>query len=93
MSLASGVSGRTTFSRRRIPGATVQPRSLPAGWARAIAAAIGGRPATSPDVPVDVQGTAFQWRVWKALTAIPAGETRTYAVMEEVKNSTRLRLP
>lgn len=61
------------------PGATVQPRGLPAGWARAIAAAIGGRPASTPDVPVDVQGTAFQWRVWKALAAIPAGETRTYA--------------
>ena len=32
-----------------------------------------------PGVPLDVQGTAFQWTVWKALQAIPAGETRTYA--------------
>ena len=61
------------------PGAAVQPGTLPQGWAKAIAAAIGARPATTPDVPLDVQGTAFQWRVWKALTAIPAGETRTYA--------------
>jgi AraC family transcriptional regulator of adaptative response/methylated-DNA-[protein]-cysteine methyltransferase len=31
-----------------------------------------------PDVPLDIVGTAFQWKVWKALTEIPAGETRTY---------------
>lgn len=29
-------------------------------------------------LPLDVQATAFQWRVWQALAAIPAGETRTY---------------
>jgi AraC family transcriptional regulator of adaptative response/methylated-DNA-[protein]-cysteine methyltransferase len=32
----------------------------------------------APDVPLDIIGTAFQWKVWKALTEIPAGETRTY---------------
>lgn len=31
-----------------------------------------------PDVPIDVQATAFQARVWSALSAIPRGETRTY---------------
>jgi AraC family transcriptional regulator of adaptative response/methylated-DNA-[protein]-cysteine methyltransferase len=31
------------------------------------------------DLPLDVQGTAFQWRVWQALRAIPYGETRTYS--------------
>lgn len=61
------------------PGATLQARGLPAAWARAIAAAVASRPATTPDVPLDIQGTAFQWRVWRALAAIPAGETRTYA--------------
>ena len=29
--------------------------------------------------PLDVAATAFQWRVWDALTRIPAGETRSYA--------------
>lgn len=29
-------------------------------------------------LPLDLQGTAFQWRVWRALLAIPVGETRTY---------------
>ena len=30
-------------------------------------------------LPLDVRGTAFQERVWRALRDIPAGETRTYA--------------
>ncbi len=30
------------------------------------------------DVPLDIVGTAFQWKVWKELTRIPAGQTRTY---------------
>lgn len=28
--------------------------------------------------PLDVTATAFQWRVWEALTRIPAGTTRSY---------------
>jgi AraC family transcriptional regulator of adaptative response/methylated-DNA-[protein]-cysteine methyltransferase len=31
------------------------------------------------DIPLDIQATAFQWRVWRALQAIPRGETRSYA--------------
>ena len=27
---------------------------------------------------IDVRATAFQWKVWKALTEIPAGQTQTY---------------
>ncbi len=30
-------------------------------------------------IPIDVQGTAFQKRVWDALRAIPSGEKRSYA--------------
>ncbi len=30
------------------------------------------------DLPLDVQATAFQWRVWQVLRAIPLGETRSY---------------
>lgn len=37
------------------------------------------RPGTGRDIPIDVQGTAFQQAVWKALREIPAGETRSYA--------------
>jgi AraC family transcriptional regulator of adaptative response/methylated-DNA-[protein]-cysteine methyltransferase len=31
------------------------------------------------DLPLDVQATAFQWRVWQELQAIPYGTTRTYS--------------
>ncbi|MDR4308237.1 bifunctional DNA-binding transcriptional regulator/O6-methylguanine-DNA methyltransferase Ada [Chelatococcus sambhunathii] len=31
------------------------------------------------DLPLDIQGTAFQQRVWRALQAIPLGETASYA--------------
>jgi AraC family transcriptional regulator of adaptative response/methylated-DNA-[protein]-cysteine methyltransferase len=31
------------------------------------------------DLPLDVEATAFQWRVWQALSRIPAGQTRTYS--------------
>ena len=37
------------------------------------------RPALGLDLPLDVRGTAFQQRVWRALAAIPAGRTATYA--------------
>jgi methylated-DNA-[protein]-cysteine S-methyltransferase len=30
------------------------------------------------DVPLDMQGTPFQLRVWQELTTIPFGETRSY---------------
>lgn len=35
-------------------------------------------PGESLDLPVDIQGTAFQARVWRALRRIPLGETRSY---------------
>ncbi|MEO6042190.1 MAG: methylated-DNA--[protein]-cysteine S-methyltransferase [Croceibacterium sp.] len=37
------------------------------------------RPGTGLDIPLDVQGTAFQQRVWAELRKIPPGETRSYA--------------
>jgi AraC family transcriptional regulator of adaptative response/methylated-DNA-[protein]-cysteine methyltransferase len=36
----------------------------------------GGRPRL--DLPLDIRGTAFQWRVWRALRRIGYGTTRTY---------------
>lgn len=36
-------------------------------------------PRTGLDLPLDVRGTAFQQRVWRALRRIPAGKTASYA--------------
>ncbi|MDO8120138.1 methylated-DNA--[protein]-cysteine S-methyltransferase [Isoptericola sp. b490] len=58
--------------------------------ARALAALAAGHPA--PELPLDVRGTAFQARVWQALTRIPAGETRTYSeVAQEIGEPTAVR--
>ncbi len=38
---------------------------------------------SSATLPLDVQGTAFQARVWHALVQIPRGETRSYSQVAE----------
>ncbi|GJQ29355.1 MAG: hypothetical protein HBSAPP03_12390 [Phycisphaerae bacterium] len=44
------------------------------------------------DIPLDPAGTAFQRRVWDALQAIPAGETRSYAdVAREIGSPSAVR--
>ncbi|HJU27110.1 MAG TPA: methylated-DNA--[protein]-cysteine S-methyltransferase [Rhodanobacteraceae bacterium] len=52
-------------------------------WLSAVVARIaqqfdGAGDDAQPLPPVDVAATAFQWRVWNALTRIPVGETRSY---------------
>ena len=52
-------------------------------WVTALVDRLRG---TGHDVslPLDVRGTAFQWRVWRALQQIPAGETRSYSDIAQV---------
>jgi len=72
--------------RREYPAATVTPNAGSLSkWTEAILARLESRSAEAsssawrrPDIPLDVQATAFQWQVWQALAAIPVGETRTY---------------
>ena len=47
-------------------------------WVNAILEYLDGQ---QPDLnlPLDVQATAFQWRVWEELRAIPYGSTRSYS--------------
>jgi len=40
-------------------------------------------PGLGLDLPLDLQGTAFQQRVWQALARIPAGTTASYAQIAE----------
>jgi AraC family transcriptional regulator of adaptative response/methylated-DNA-[protein]-cysteine methyltransferase len=47
-----------------------------------IASELGWSDAAAPALPpLDVAATAFQWRVWNALTRIPAGQTRSYRAL------------
>ena len=47
------------------------------GWVRALLSHLHGRQPRL-DLPLDVQATAFQRRVWQELRAIPYGRTRSY---------------
>jgi AraC family transcriptional regulator of adaptative response/methylated-DNA-[protein]-cysteine methyltransferase len=51
-------------------------------WVAAVSAYIDGT-AQEIAVPLDVDGTPFQQRVWEALQRIPYGETRSYAQVAE----------
>ena len=50
------------------------------------------RPSADLDLPLDVQGTAFQQRVWQALCEIPCGRTATYTeIAQRVGNPKAVR--
>ncbi|MBL8919990.1 MAG: bifunctional DNA-binding transcriptional regulator/O6-methylguanine-DNA methyltransferase Ada [Myxococcaceae bacterium] len=46
-------------------------------------------PAAAPGLPLDLRGTAFQHRVWQALTRIPPGETRSYSALAQALGAPR----
>jgi AraC family transcriptional regulator, regulatory protein of adaptative response / methylated-DNA-[protein]-cysteine methyltransferase len=50
-------------------------------WISAIVRGLEGD--TSSAIPLDAQGTAFQWRVWNALQQIPRGTTLSYSEVAE----------
>jgi AraC family transcriptional regulator, regulatory protein of adaptative response / methylated-DNA-[protein]-cysteine methyltransferase len=52
-----------------------------ASFERIVAKVVGlvDAPALGLDLPLDIQGTAFQERVWQALREIPAGTTASYS--------------
>ncbi|MEM7433808.1 MAG: bifunctional DNA-binding transcriptional regulator/O6-methylguanine-DNA methyltransferase Ada [Myxococcota bacterium] len=60
----------------RFSGAYLE-ESAETDWTRAVIEAV--EMPTTADIPLDIQGTAFQERVWRELRRIPLGETRTYA--------------
>jgi AraC family transcriptional regulator of adaptative response/methylated-DNA-[protein]-cysteine methyltransferase len=51
------------------------------GFERLVAQVVGlvEQPRLGTELPLDIRGTAFQQRVWKALARIPAGKTASYA--------------
>ena len=65
--------------RQEYSAAEISANEAPkAEWLKAIADHLHGN-RSSLDLPIDVTATAFQWKVWRALQQIPAGETRAYA--------------
>ncbi|HEY5710968.1 MAG TPA: bifunctional DNA-binding transcriptional regulator/O6-methylguanine-DNA methyltransferase Ada [Allosphingosinicella sp.] len=65
--------------KERFPNAAISPGGPDmADLVRRTVAAVNA-PEKPHDLPLDVHGTAFQEAVWRELTRIPPGETRTYA--------------
>jgi AraC family transcriptional regulator of adaptative response/methylated-DNA-[protein]-cysteine methyltransferase len=63
---------------REFPAAKLRRDETALGrWVRAIVEHLEGN-LPRLDLPVDARATAFQWRVWEELRAIPYGETRSY---------------
>jgi AraC family transcriptional regulator of adaptative response/methylated-DNA-[protein]-cysteine methyltransferase len=46
-------------------------------WLQQVLSSLNGK-TQRIDLPVDLQATAFQWRVWEELRRIPLGSTRSY---------------
>ena len=64
--------------RRRFPAALIWPADEKLKrWAERIVHFVTD-PAEQPDLPLDIRGTAFQARVWRALQKVPPGKTATY---------------
>lgn len=64
--------------RKEYPAASIEcDAHAPVRWARAL---VDHLQSGSPhlDLPLDVQATAFQWRVWRHLRTIPYGRTESY---------------
>ncbi|MCX7893408.1 MAG: bifunctional DNA-binding transcriptional regulator/O6-methylguanine-DNA methyltransferase Ada [Burkholderiales bacterium] len=69
------------LARQRYARADLRPADAALSrWARSIAA-LAARPGPARGLPLDVQGTSFQRRVWKALQSLPPGTTTTYAAL------------
>ena len=65
--------------REEYPKAEIVPATGNAqSWVREIVQRIEGRPAQK-ELPLDLQTTAFQRRVWQELQKIPRGTTKTYS--------------
>jgi AraC family transcriptional regulator of adaptative response/methylated-DNA-[protein]-cysteine methyltransferase len=79
--------------REEFPAATIaEDAALTASVKAIIQTVVKPGLKTTADLPLDLRGTAFQLRVWKALQEIPAGETRTYSQLASemgIPSSTR----
>ncbi len=65
--------------RAEFPHAGIVPDiGILEAWTAEVLRRVEGEPPRET-LPLDVRATAFQQRVWRALTEIPQGETRTYS--------------
>ena len=82
--LGDDAGALATALREEFPRASVKRVREGDSWLKKLVARVAkylpdGRSAPDGDIPFDVVGTSFQWRVWRELQKIPAGETRSYS--------------
>lgn len=75
--------------RERFPNAEIVPGGAALADLAARVVASVESPDRDQDLPLDVQGTAFQEAVWQALRQIPIGETRTYTELATIAGNPR----
>jgi AraC family transcriptional regulator, regulatory protein of adaptative response / methylated-DNA-[protein]-cysteine methyltransferase len=75
--LGDDASGLEASLRQEYPAASLEPADgeLEEYTSQVLEQIAGGE---EKALPLDIQGSAFQWQVWNALRRIPAGETRSY---------------
>jgi methylated-DNA-[protein]-cysteine S-methyltransferase len=69
---------------RWYPGEAIEHRRDPAGAATALAKYFSGTLEALDTLDVELNGTAFQQRVWEALRAVRAGQTASYAAIARI---------
>jgi AraC family transcriptional regulator of adaptative response/methylated-DNA-[protein]-cysteine methyltransferase len=79
VSLGDSDAALESALRAEYPAAEIRRQDAPLhGWVRRVLDELAGS-ARPGDLPLDVQATAFQHRVWRELRAIPRGQTRSYS--------------
>jgi AraC family transcriptional regulator of adaptative response/methylated-DNA-[protein]-cysteine methyltransferase len=82
VTLGDDIGSLETILAEEFPAAKKTRVSAPSSslgvWLADIVASVDGE-RTQTNVPIDVQASAFQWKVWRELQKIPFGETRSYS--------------
>ncbi|MBN2034701.1 MAG: methylated-DNA--[protein]-cysteine S-methyltransferase [Deltaproteobacteria bacterium] len=77
LSLKDEIEGCAYFKKQALSDHFEENRAKNRSLISAVEAALQNR--SIPDgIPMDIHGTPFQWKAWKAITSIPFGMTKTY---------------
>src|SRR3546814_18339969 len=77
--------------RPRLPKADIRAGDASLATLAARVVTLAHQPGRTEDLPIYVKGTAFQQAVWEALRAIPPGETRNYAQLDDAMGNQIVR--
>jgi O-6-methylguanine DNA methyltransferase len=87
--LAWSEQGLVRLSFERLDDVLADEGPIPGFIATPLRRYFDGEPEDFASVPLDVQGTDFQLRVWAALRDIPWGQVRTYGGIAQAINAPR----